>query len=194
MTENIVKSFVWNFCADPCDVPLGLQDGRVTPSMLTASSMYNHYYGPWSARLQARNYGSTRGGWIAKYRNANQWLQIDLGAKSRVKRISTQGRYDANQFVKSYTVSYSQKGDKFVPYREGRKTRVCWLTSHWYKMLIVLLNIIFEACQHAALLLVRDDHFAFTMIWEKMYGIMSYNYLWCVCIFIIVQESTNIFP
>ena len=107
-----------------------MQDGRITPSMLTASSMYNHYYGPWNARLHARNYGSRRGGWIAKYRNRNQWLQIDFGTKSRVKRICTQGRYDANQFVKSYTVSFSVKGDTFVPYKEGRRTRVCRLGSY----------------------------------------------------------------
>ena len=114
------------FESDICDVPLGMQDGRITPSMLTASSMINHYYGPWSARLRARNHGSMRGGWVAKYRNTNQWLQIDLGVKSRVKRICTQGRYDANQYVKSYTVSFSTKGDKFVPYKEGRKIRVCY--------------------------------------------------------------------
>ena len=107
-----------------------MQDGRITPSMLTASSMYNHYYGPWNARLHARNYGSTRGGWIAKYRNRNQWLQIDFGTKSRVKKICTQGRYDANQFVKSYTVSFSLKGYKFAPYKEGRRTRVCTLRSY----------------------------------------------------------------
>ena len=122
---STVIDYCYFFCLDPCDVPLGMQDGRIIPSMLTASSMYNHYYGPWSARLQARNYGSTRGGWIAKYRNRNQWLQVDLGTNSRVKRICTQGRYDANQFVKSYVVSYSRKGDKFVTYKEGRKTRVC---------------------------------------------------------------------
>ena len=114
------------FLSDICDVPLGMQDGRITPSMLTASSMINHYYGPWSARLHARNHGSMRGGWVAKYRNTNQWLQIDLGVKSRVKRICTQGRYDANQYVKSYTVLFSTKGDKFVPYKEGRKIRVCY--------------------------------------------------------------------
>ena len=125
-SEREILPMIWreHLLTDPCDVPLGLQDGRVTPSMLTASSMYNHYYGPWSARLQARNYGSTRGGWIAKYNNNKQWLQIDLGTKCRVKRVATQGRYDANQFVKSYTVSYSLKGDKFVPYTEGRKIRV----------------------------------------------------------------------
>ena len=101
-----------------------MQDRRVSKGMLTASSMYNHYYGPWSARLQARNYGSARGGWVAKYRNRNQWLQIDLGVATRVKRIATQGRYDANQWVKSYTVSYSNNGVRFFPVRHGRKVKV----------------------------------------------------------------------
>ena len=109
---------------DPCDVPLGMQDGRINKGMITASSMYNHYYGPWSARLQARNYGSTRGGWIAKYRNTHQWLQIDLGITTRVKRIATQGRYDANQWVKSYSVSYSNNGVRFFPVRHGRRVKV----------------------------------------------------------------------
>lgn len=93
--------------------------------MFTASSMYNRYYGPWSSRLQARNRGATRGGWLAKVNNNRQWLQIDLGAKSVVKRIATQARYDANQWVTSYTVSYSNNGVRFYPYRENRKTRVC---------------------------------------------------------------------
>ena len=110
--------------SDPCDVPLGMQDGRVSKGMLTASSMYNHYYSPWNARLHARNYGSTRGGWVAKYRNRNQWIQIDLGVVTRVKRIATQGRYDANQWVKSYTVSYSSDGSRFYPVKHGRRIKV----------------------------------------------------------------------
>lgn len=93
--------------------------------MFTASSMYNRYYGPWSARLQARNRGATRGGWLARVNNNRQWLQIDLGARSVVKRISTQARYDANQWVTSYTVSYSNNGVRFYPYKENRRTRVC---------------------------------------------------------------------
>lgn len=109
---------------DPCDVPLGMQDGRVTKGMIIASSMYNHYYGPWSSRLQARNHGSLRGGWVAKHRDTKQWLQIDLGIATRVKRIATQGRYDANQWVKSYTVSYSHNGARFFPVRHRRKVKV----------------------------------------------------------------------
>lgn len=111
-------------CTDRCDVPLGIQDGRITRSMFTASSMYNHYYGPWCARLQAQNRGQTRGGWIAKYRNTKQWLQVDLGTVSVVKRIATQARYDANQWVTSYTVSYSNNGVRFFPYKQARRTRV----------------------------------------------------------------------
>lgn len=86
--------------------------------------MYNHYYGPWSARLQAQNRGSTRGGWVAKYRNTHQWLQIDLGVVSIVKRIATQARYDANQWVTSYTVYYSNNGVRFLPYKQARRTKV----------------------------------------------------------------------
>ena len=98
--------------------------------MFTASSMYNHYYGPWSARLQAQNRGRTKGAWVAKYRNRNQWLQVDLGVTTRVKRIATQGRYDANQWVKSYTMSYSNNGVRFVPYRRGRRIQVMFSLSN----------------------------------------------------------------
>ena len=97
--------------------------------------MYNHYYGPWSARLQAQNRGSTRGGWVARYRNTRQWLQVDLGTVSLVKRIATQARYDANQWVTSYTVSYSNNGVRFFPYKQSRRTKVrqfhCLSSSHF---------------------------------------------------------------
>ena len=105
-------------------MPLGMEDGRITKSRLRASSMYNTYYGPYNARLQARNYGSTRGGWIAKIRNTQQWIQVDLEKVATLKGVATQGRYDANQFVRSYLVTYSRNGRRFVPYREGRRTRV----------------------------------------------------------------------
>ena len=103
--------------------------------MFTSSSMYNHYYGPWSARLQAQNRGSTRGGWVARYRNTRQWLQVDLGTVSLVKRIATQARYDANQWVTSYTVSYSNNGVRFFPYKQSRRTKVrqfyCFSSSYF---------------------------------------------------------------
>ena len=59
-----------------------------------------------------------------RYNNARQWLNIDLGTISRVKRISTQGRYDADQWVTSYAVSYRVDTIKFYPYKEKRRIKV----------------------------------------------------------------------
>ena len=59
-----------------------------------------------------------------RYNNARQWLNIDLGTMSRVKRISTQGRYDADQWVTSYAVSYSVDNIKFYPYKEKGRIKV----------------------------------------------------------------------
>ena len=101
-----------------------MEDGRILKSRLRASSLYNSYYGPYSARLQARNYGSTRGGWIARIRNTHQWIQVDLEKVATLKGVATQGRYDATQYVKSYIVTFSKNGRRFVPYREGRKIKV----------------------------------------------------------------------
>ena len=62
-----------------------------------------------------------------RYNNARQWLNIDLGTVSRLKRIATQGRYDADQWVTSYAVSYSLNNVRFIPYKEGRRTKVTLL-------------------------------------------------------------------
>ncbi|KAK2554621.1 EGF-like repeat and discoidin I-like domain-containing protein 3, partial [Acropora cervicornis] len=74
-----------------CYVPLGMEDTRILKPRLTASSMYNSNYGPYNARLQARNYGSTYGGWTASQRNTNQWIQVDLEALATLKGVATQG-------------------------------------------------------------------------------------------------------
>lgn len=92
--------------------------------MFSASSMYNHYYGPWSSRLQDRNHGNYRGAWISRHKRRNEWLQVDFGTKARVTRIATQGRYDANQYVTWYTVTYSNDGQRFRPYKVGKTTRM----------------------------------------------------------------------
>ena len=43
----------------------------------------------------------------------------------RIKGVATQGRQDANQWVRSYTVRYSIDGMNFVPYKENRRVKVC---------------------------------------------------------------------
>ena len=95
-----------------------MEDDRIYNSQITASSTINKYYAPSQARLNRHGYG----GWTARLRDRKQFLQIDLGIASRVKRIAVQGRYNANYWTTSYTVSYSNKGIRFYPYMETKKT------------------------------------------------------------------------
>lgn len=90
---------------------------------MKASSMWDARHGPWRARLNQLNRGGT-GAWSSRYNNVFQWLQISLGQVSKVVAVATQGRYDANQWVKKYEISYSLYGNKFKFYSIKRKVQV----------------------------------------------------------------------
>ena len=105
-------------------MPLGVEDGRVPDPLMRASSFYNYYCGPFNARLNRRRYGRQGGAWCAKRRDRRQWLQIDFGALTKVCRVATQGRQNSAQWVTSYYITHSRNGYKFIPYREGRRTKV----------------------------------------------------------------------
>ena len=80
---------------------------------LTASSQIHSPY-------QAHNAVKNSYGWQSSIRNDKQWLQVDLGKKTDVKGISTQGRLNANYWVKAYTISYSNDGTNFEPYKNNK--------------------------------------------------------------------------
>ena len=68
------------------------------------------------------------GAWCAKRNDRNQWLQVDVRRPTRITKVTTQGRYDANQFVRNYYLYYSQNGRTFLPIKEGGKIKV-WKTE-----------------------------------------------------------------
>ena len=105
-----------------------MKNGKIKDSQISASSKWNHRTGPSNGRLyfQARN-GRT-GAWSARVNNAHQWIQIDFEKSMLVLAINIQGREDCcNQFVKSYTVSSSNNGKTFFPYKHEGKVKVCYL-------------------------------------------------------------------
>ena len=70
-----------------------------------------------SGASNARLYHVTSGragAWVAKISNKGQWLEVDLGETTKVTMVATQGRYDYDQWVKTYKVAYSQYGGHFV--------------------------------------------------------------------------------
>ena len=88
---------------------LGMQSGDMPDSAITASSSANAVsYAPSVGRLHFLSAGSGRyGSWAAGANNAQQWFQVDFGSWTKVTAIRTQGRQDSNQWVKTYSISYS---------------------------------------------------------------------------------------
>lgn len=113
-----------NFFLDKCKMPLGLEDFRLDSGALTASSSVNYNHGPERARLNWPSGHSRAGGWVAKVRNSNQWLQVELDRPAKITGVATQGRYDAYQWVTTYTVSYSMDGKTFKLYLEYGRNKV----------------------------------------------------------------------
>ena len=90
---------------------LGMESGDIPDSAITASSSYNGNSLPSIGRLHFLSAGSGKhGSWIARTNDVNQWFEIDFGSWIKISAIETQGRQDANQWVKTYSVSFSYDG------------------------------------------------------------------------------------
>ena len=87
---------------------LGMEDGRIKDSALSASTIYNANHAAKLGRLNLVPPSGFSGAWCAKTIDTNQWIQIDLGRPTTVTKVATQGRQDCcDQWVTSYAVSYS---------------------------------------------------------------------------------------
>ena len=103
---------------DTCDMPLGVEDGRVAGPVMTASSYVSTAYGPMYGRLNGYR------AWGPRRNERQPWLQVDFLALTKVTRVATQGQYNANYWVKKYYVKYAKKKNKFTTYQEGKTTKV----------------------------------------------------------------------
>ena len=103
-------------CKDP--KALGMQRGKIPDSRITDSSKWDRNWGPRYGRLHGNK------SWIAgRPPYTNEWLQIDFKYKATVTEILTQGRPNVNQWVKNYTIAYSDDGVNFTTYK-GDKGQV----------------------------------------------------------------------
>ena len=103
-----------------CSDPLGMESGKITDGQITASSNYNAGTGASNARLNFKAGGGKTGAWSASSSDVDQWLQVDLRAKTEVTAIKIQGRQDYDQWVTTFTISYSSDGTNFTPYQNGK--------------------------------------------------------------------------
>ena len=109
--------------APTCNAPLGMKDGTIPNSQITASSEFKHsvYHGTANARLDFTATASRTGAWSAQTNDGNQWLQVEFSKRTKVTGIDTQGRNGCcSQWVTKFTVSYRDEGeDSFKDYKEN---------------------------------------------------------------------------
>lgn len=106
-----------------------MENNKIHDSQISASSVWNSNTGAANARLGFRAKNNRIGSWAARTNDVHQWLQVNFKTSTFVGAIKIQGREDCcNQFVKTYTVSWSNCGKVFYAYQQQGKTKVCFPT------------------------------------------------------------------
>ena len=125
-TEGLVQfsNISCCFAVHRCSVSLGLEDKRIPDSSFTASGSYNNNHRPSLARLNLLSDGKHMGAWCPKRKSTNQWLRIDLGEITAVTKVATQGRYNSEDRVKTYKLSYSVDGIHWTWYKQRAVDKV----------------------------------------------------------------------
>ena len=87
-----------------------MEDGRILDHQITAYYSYSAKTGRSRGRLGLTGkYGAWSG---------YGWLQTDLGDVAKVTKVATQGRYDADEWVRRYFIRYSIDGVHCPFYRD----------------------------------------------------------------------------
>ena len=107
-------------CKEP--LRLGMENGEILDAQITASSEYASNHGTSNARLNLQRPGNSHA-WVPRSASGS-WLQVDFELQATISEVLTQGRGDYPQWVKSYTLSHSNNGLDFHPYRQNGVVKV----------------------------------------------------------------------
>ncbi|XP_072881480.1 contactin-associated protein-like 5 isoform X2 [Hemitrygon akajei] len=80
-----------------------------------SSSELSNSHNPGFAKLNRRD---GAGGWSPQESNKYQWLQIDLGERTEITGVATQGRYGSSDWVISYLLMFSDTGRNWKQYQQ----------------------------------------------------------------------------
>ncbi|KAK2574389.1 hypothetical protein P5673_000548 [Acropora cervicornis] len=94
------------------------ESGKIPDSSQTPSSFTRNGVDPRYARL----YSATS--WSTAINNRSQWLQVDLGMETAIKKIATQSKCDSLQRVTTYEISSRFDGGEWPPYLENNAVKM----------------------------------------------------------------------
>ncbi|XP_037309220.2 epithelial discoidin domain-containing receptor 1 isoform X4 [Pungitius pungitius] len=111
----------WHFKPAECRYALGMEDGTIPDSDITASSA-------WSDSTEAKHgrliTGEGDGAWCpaeAVFPSASEYLQVDLHKLHFLALVGTQGRHadgHGQEFARSYRLHYSRDGVKWLIWKD----------------------------------------------------------------------------
>ena len=107
-----------------CAEALGMQNGKIPDSAITASSEYSSACKAMNGRLHFLHRSGRVGSWLANRLDVYQYLQVNFGDWTKISHVATQGRNDADQWVKSFSLSYGYDSVFFRIYKEDNKKKV----------------------------------------------------------------------
>ncbi|XP_077384074.1 epithelial discoidin domain-containing receptor 1 isoform X2 [Festucalex cinctus] len=117
-----VEEHEWHFnAAAQCRYALGMEDGSILDSDITASSAWSDSTEAKHARLST---GEGDGAWCpagAVFPDGSEYLQVDLRKLHFVALVGTQGRHadgHGQEFVRSYRLRYSRDGVKWITWKD----------------------------------------------------------------------------
>ncbi|XP_039894437.1 LOW QUALITY PROTEIN: contactin-associated protein-like 4 [Simochromis diagramma] len=95
-----------------CDRPLV---SSLPPSSFRSSSQLSTSHAPGFAKLNRRD---GAGGWSPIISDPYQWLEVDLGERTKITAVATQGRYGSSDWLTSYLLMFSDTGHNWRQYRQ----------------------------------------------------------------------------
>uniref|UniRef100_H3CRA8 Contactin associated protein like 3 n=1 Tax=Tetraodon nigroviridis TaxID=99883 RepID=H3CRA8_TETNG len=97
---------------EECD---GTLLSNLPPSSFRSSSQLSGSHAPGFAKLNRRD---GAGGWSPLSSDRYQWLEVDLGQRTEVTAVATQGRYGSSDWLTSYLLMFSDTGHNWKQHRQ----------------------------------------------------------------------------
>ncbi|XP_070775361.1 contactin-associated protein-like 4 [Enoplosus armatus] len=92
---------------------------NLPPSSFRSSSQLSSSHAPGFAKLNRRE---GAGGWSPLTSDRYQWLEVDLGERTKITAVATQGRYGSSDWLTSYLLMFSDTGHNWKQYRQEDST------------------------------------------------------------------------
>uniref|UniRef100_A0A8C4F3Y9 Contactin associated protein like 3 n=1 Tax=Dicentrarchus labrax TaxID=13489 RepID=A0A8C4F3Y9_DICLA len=88
---------------------------NLPPSSFRSSSQLTSSHGPVFAKVNRRE---GAGGWSPLISDRYQWLEVDLGRRTQITAVATQGRYGSSDWLTGYLLMFSDTGHNWRQHRQ----------------------------------------------------------------------------